>query len=199
MREIWRDIRDYEGQYQISNFGRCKSLARKNWNGYGYWYSNETYLKERPVRGYLNYQLRKHSKLKSIGIHQLVARAFIPNPLNLTEVNHIDGNKHNNHISNLEWCTHAENMKHAGKNNLMRKGINHPNTKATPEIIEEIYTKYMSGLYTQKQLENEYKISRGRISVIIKERNKQKQYESFTGKNKKNTEFFRQAREKYSE
>ena len=115
--EKWKDIKDYEGRYQISNLGRCKSLRRMNWNGVGYWESPELILKPLSTRGYHMYILRKNSTHKAMSVHQLVGKYFIPNPNNLPEINHIDRNKHNNKVSNLEWMTHADNMKHYKESN----------------------------------------------------------------------------------
>ena len=117
MEEIWKDIVNYEGQYQVSNYGRCKSLARMNWNGKVWWKSNEIMKKPSPSRGYHQQVLRKHCTPEAFSLHRLVAQYFIPNPLNLPEVNHKDRNKHNNHVSNLEWCTHADNMTHYKETN----------------------------------------------------------------------------------
>ena len=94
------------------------------------------YLKSRVNRyGYLHINLRKDKKGYDKTIHRLVAKAFIPNPENKPEVNHIDGNKLNNHVSNLEWCTRSENTKHAFDTGLTvipslgKKGELHPNYK----------------------------------------------------------------------
>ena len=95
MKEIWKDIEGYEGLYQVSNFGRVRSLK----NG------KVRILKPLTNKnGYLRVQLYKNNSLKTIFIHRLVAMAFIPNPNNLPMVNHKDEDKTNNIVSNLEWC-----------------------------------------------------------------------------------------------
>jgi hypothetical protein len=109
--EIWKNIEEYP-KYQVSNHGRIKSL---DFNG--------TKKKKilTPVvtrKGYLNINLYLNGKIKNIPIHRLVAKAFIENPENKPQVNHIDGNKKNNNVSNLEWCTNQENMLHAFKTGL---------------------------------------------------------------------------------
>ncbi len=115
MTELWRDIPGYEGRYQVSNLGRVKSLARVVERR-----SNTPFqLPERLLRprlshkGYLLAALCKESTQKNISVHRLVAEAFIPNPADLPEVNHIDGNKTNNRVTNLEWVTTKENTKHS--------------------------------------------------------------------------------------
>lgn len=121
MREIWKDVVGYEGYYQISNLGnvmrnkkQLKKIVDKN--------------------GYVFVRLYKNGKQKHFSVHRLVAVAFIPNPQNLPEVNHIDANKENNFVNNLEWCTHTENMVHAKIMKLQKfnplKGSLNPNSKS---------------------------------------------------------------------
>ncbi len=109
--EIWKDIDGYEGIYQISNLGRLKSLERKI--NYGNRILKEKILKS-PVAniGYCMVNLYKDNSRKLVLIHRLVAVAFIPNPKNKLEVNHIDSNKLNNKAENLEWATKRENLTH---------------------------------------------------------------------------------------
>lgn len=102
MQEIWKDIPNYENLYQISNRGRVKSLHNRH--------KNKKYLKPCPTsKGYMSVSLCKNHTQKSFHIHRLVAENFIPNPNNYPCINHIDENKENNDISNLEWCTYQYN------------------------------------------------------------------------------------------
>lgn len=113
--EKWKDIQGYEGKYQVSNYGRIKSLSRKISNGTGYYMSKEKILKGHVItNGYVQVELQGKGML----IHRLVAETFIENPYNKPQVNHIDGNKTNNIVTNLEWVTNGENQIHAYKNGL---------------------------------------------------------------------------------
>jgi len=109
MEEIYKEIPGFEGKYSVSNFGNVKSLN----------YLNQKYERQLvPIKhhgGYLVVHLGS-SCIKMI--HTLVANTFIPNPYGKKFVNHIDGNKHNNHVSNLEWVTSKENINHAIKTGL---------------------------------------------------------------------------------
>lgn len=102
--EVWKDVEGYEGLYQVSNFGRIKSLSRFINNRKGY-YCKEKILKENiTLKGYNRITLYKNTHPKSFFVHRLVAQAFIENPNKYFLVNHKDENKLNNCVSNLEWC-----------------------------------------------------------------------------------------------
>lgn len=117
MEEIWKDIKDCEGRYQISNIGRVKSLARDVVCGMG----NVVRFPERILKpqnttdGYFGVNIKINGKYRLRKIHRFVAQAFIPNPNDLPQVNHIDGNKLNNSVENLEWVTPHENILHSWK------------------------------------------------------------------------------------
>ena len=109
MIEEWRDIRGYEGLYQVSNTGLVRSLDRE---------VNGKFLRGKVLSSYSKHTypvvaLCNVNGKKSVRVHRIVAETFLENPYNLPEVNHIDGNKNNNHVENLEWCTHLENTNHA--------------------------------------------------------------------------------------
>lgn len=119
--EIWKDIPEYEGLYQASNLGRVRSLDRVSIGVRFNSTRKGRILKGRPVRhGYLAIVLYgKDLSLKNIAIHRVVAITFLDNPENKPCVNHKNLIKTDNRLENLEWCTHQENMKHAGKNGVM--------------------------------------------------------------------------------
>lgn len=105
--EIWKDIEGYEQIYQVSNLGNIKSLERTYWHGNRWYHQKEKLLSLKcDSAGYMSVMLyNKEHKSKRIMVHLLVARAFIPNPDNLPQINHKDENKLNNYVENLEWCT----------------------------------------------------------------------------------------------
>ena len=117
MQEVWKDIKGYEGLYQVSNLGRARSLDRYVRNGT----SNKNIKRGKILKpcatrdGYLQLNLIKNKKKKVSTVHRLVAKAFIVNFENKPCVNHIDGNKQNNNVENLEWVTYSENTIHAIK------------------------------------------------------------------------------------
>lgn len=117
--EIWKDIPNYDGLYQASNLGRIKSIERMR-------FDNHNLLEEKILKpaiqenGYCRIGLQKNNKRKSYQVHRLVALTFIPNLENKRTVNHIDGNKLNNNVNNLEWATDSENLKHAYDNHLFK-------------------------------------------------------------------------------
>lgn len=125
MNEIWKDIKGYEGYYQVSNLGRIKN------------FKNELHVASIDKYGYLQVVLYYKIKPKCFRVHRLVAEAFIPNPENKPEVNHIDGNKQNNCVSNLEWNTIQENSRHAWDTGLRKnvsEAVANSNRKRTKKI-----------------------------------------------------------------
>ena len=133
--EIWKDVKGYEGLYQVSNLGNVKSLV--GWNGKRY-IERERILKKTVHLACGNYyreivRLTKDMKGKNFKVHRLVAEAFLPNPNNLPQVNHIDGNTFNNNVNNLEWCTNRENIIHAYETGLKKS------YRPTKEELVELY------------------------------------------------------------
>lgn len=168
MKEIWKDIEGYEGIYKVSNDGKIKGLARliaKNKKG-------ERMLKEIIMvqtnnrKGYPLVGLSKKGTKKTLSVHRLVAITFIPNPENKPQVNHINGDKTDNRVENLEWCTGSENIKHAFKNGLMTaiSGDNCVSSKLTIDQAKEI--KYGHKGMSHRDIAKIYGIAHVQISSI---------------------------------
>ena len=105
MQEIWESVKGYEGLYEVSNLGRVRTLKRATTSG--------VVLKQAVKHGYMHVCLSKDGKPSTKRVHRLVAEAFIANPMDKPVVNHIDGDKTNNAVSNLEWATNSENELHS--------------------------------------------------------------------------------------
>ena len=130
MKETWIDIPEFEGYYQVSSLGRIKSF-HKNKNG--------VILSVKNSKGwYLSISLCKGKIRRTYKIHQLVAQCFLPNPNGKIQINHIDMNKQNNIVDNLEWVTCSENMKHASETNpSFLKGMIKRNQFINPKRIRQ--------------------------------------------------------------
>ena len=135
--EIWKDIPDYEGLYQVSNFGRVKSL----------YFGKERILKLSINKyKYLTVILHKNKKQKSFTVHRLVCLAFTPNPNNLPCINHKDENKQNNCVDNLEWCTNKYNSNYGN----CRKKISDKMKGKYKRENNPLYGKHLSEETKQK-------------------------------------------------
>lgn len=172
--EVWKDIKDYEGFYQISNFGRVKSLLRKiNYiNGSICIYKERILLFDNAKSNKLNQcykrvTLSKNNVPKRFQVHRLVGIYFLENPLNKPCVNHIDGNPSNNNFLNLEWCTHSENELHSY--NVLKK-INSIR-KLTNENVKYIRENFILGRNGNTiKLAKAFNVSLNTILNIIKNR-----------------------------
>ena len=154
------DIINYEKLYSIDESGRVYSIRYKR------------YLSpSRDSCGYLFVGLSNGGNVKQKLIHRLVAEAFIPNPFNKPQVNHMDGNKVNNQISNLEWCTQSENILHGFRHGLYKSntpvGSKHKKAKLNESQVLEIRKKYLLG-NKLTWLAREYGVSDALISNIVK-------------------------------
>ena len=160
--ELWRDIENYEGLYKVSNFGRVKSFH----------FGREKLLKAGVSNtGYVNVSLTKNKTKKNFNVHVLVAKAFIPNPDGKREVNHIDGDKLNNCVDNLEWVTGSENTRHAIQNGQMKikKGSQCYQAKLTDEQVRYIRENYTAHHHEfgEKALAKKFNVSSSTICDII--------------------------------
>jgi subtilase family serine protease len=154
-KEIFVPIKGFELSYKISNYGRVfslsKNIIKKNTLG---------------KRGYYTVDLSLNGKRKNVKIHRLIAIHFIPNPECKKYVNHIDGIKTNNSISNLEWCTAMENNVHAKNNGLNKDfGETHHNSKLSNSDV--IGIRELAGTLTHEEISVRYNTSRKNITKII--------------------------------
>ena len=126
--EIWKDIKDYEGLYQVSNYGRVRSLKYRKTN------ISHIMSPACDSNGYLGLYLYKDKNRKRFQIHRLVAEYFIPNPYNLSQVNHKDENKLNNTVENLEWCDSKYNVNFGSRNDRVSKKMT--NGKRSKQVLQ---------------------------------------------------------------
>ena len=158
MIEEWKDIKGYDGLYQVSNLGRVKSFKGKS----------ERILKPRVKRNdYSTVHLSKNNTSKDVLVHRLVAETFIPNPENKPQVNHIDEDKTNNVVSNIEWMTAKENINHGTRN--LRSGISNGKRVKVIDIANGEYNYYNS----ISECGRELNINQSTISNHLNGRSKQ--------------------------
>lgn len=167
--ETWKDVKGFEGKYQISNYGNVRSVPRKVKGTNGRIQNRKgVFKKSREDKdGYLtvNFYTEKGNRPKKI--HRLVAESFIPNKDHHKEVNHIDGDKTNNHVSNLEWTDRKGNIKHSVQSGLVLKGEKCPGAKLTNQQADEIRELYATKKYKQIEIAEMYGITDGQISRIV--------------------------------
>lgn len=155
MEEIWKHVKNYEGVYMVSNLGNVMSMPKKTRKG-------SRIMKPLKQR-YSTVDLCLNGCIIKKTVHRLVAEAFILNSENKPQVNHINGNKHDNRLCNLEWCTHSENQKHAIKEGLRTaKGVKNSQSKLGELDVINIY----KSTKPNNELSNIYNISVPSISGI---------------------------------
>ncbi len=170
-REIWKDIPGYKGHYKVSNLGRVKSIKRvvQREGQIGGLTINERILK--PIinkGGYHILYLSINGQKKTFLIHRAVAMTFLKNKFNKSDVNHIDGNKTNNSVKNLEWATSLENAKHAVKLGLNRptRGCSHPLSKWTNDQVLAVKTLLENRKHSYLEIEKRTGVSFHSIAKI---------------------------------
>lgn len=179
--EIWKDIPDYEGIYQVSNKGNVKSLSRVLIFSDGRVYRfSEKILKISPVGEgkYPTIHLYRDGVRKTLSIHKIVAQVFIPNPENKKTVNHKNGNKFDNRVENLEWMTYQENNNHAICNGLNKGtpyGVLSKLTRLNEDQILELYGNWKSktqGKFGTKYFADKFNLSENTIRSYIKNKDR---------------------------
>ena len=140
--EEWRDVAGYNGKYQVSNLGNVRSIDRTFVNACGVRVTRKGFPLKPMLNqgGYLKVTMHKRGKVNTEVVHRLVAEAFIPNNKHLPQVNHKDGDKSNNAVSNLEWCTSLENMHHAAQKGLRNNALEYAKSKRKAVIATNIET-----------------------------------------------------------
>lgn len=162
--EIWKPIDFTNGKYSVSNKGRVKNngFYANIGNGLKRWVKPRIKRLGKHNQGYFSVSLHRS---KTYLVHRLVAGEFLDNPQKLEFVNHIDGNKTNNNVDNLEWCTRQENETHAFKVGLKNStGSNNTMSKLTEEDVKQI--KYKERNKSLKSLSEKYDVHRMTISRI---------------------------------
>jgi hypothetical protein len=156
MQEIWKDIPKYFGKFQVSNMGRVR-------------HRDKGILKQHfQTRGYKIVSLRFGKQTRTKTVHRLVAEAFIDNPENKAQTNHINGKKTDNRVVNLEWCTAHENMRHASKMGLLnRKSYNKNVSVLSVNEVLQVRSIYDQGWFTVKEISHAYNVTPPAIYKII--------------------------------
>ena len=165
--EYFANLKGYENLYIISNYGEIKSVDKEVKNRNGCRKIKGKILKPKIDKyGYFRIGLTKNNKQKFYQVHRLVAETFIPNPNNYPIINHKDGDKQNNHISNLEWCTYSYNSQHAYNNGLKlgksaeHKGGKNPKSRLNEQEVLTILQDKKKGLTIKESyLKNQEKIT----------------------------------------
>lgn len=176
MREVWRSLKGivkFGEYYEVSNLGNIRSIDREiiMRNGVKRFYKSHLLKHKKNNRDYSIVIFNKNDEQITYLVHRLVALAFIPNPDNLPEVNHKDGNKDNNCVDNLEWVSSKENANHARKNGLINQhGQNSVNSKLSDEEAIKIRDLWFTGNYTQRELAEMFNVAQTTISRIVRRR-----------------------------
>jgi hypothetical protein len=166
--EIWKDIKGYEGKYQVSSIGRVKSLQRISTFNNSKGLKKEIIIKTWNDEGYIRVKLSNNSVEKTYRVHRLVANEFLENPFNKSQVNHKNGIKTDNSVENLEWVTNSENSIHAFENNLRKSplGSNHGNSKLNEQKVLEI--RKIGRSKSLKEIADIYCVDKSLISLILR-------------------------------
>ena len=154
MVEKWKDVEGYIGFYAVSNIGRMRNRHGR-------------VLKTPLANGYPLITLCKKGGRKNAFVHRLVAKAFIQNPERKSQVNHKDGNRSNNHVGNIEWCTPLENTRHAYITGLANQtGTNHNGVKLTEIEVLAMRCSSKEGA-TQRAIASRYNVTQANVCAVV--------------------------------
>lgn len=170
--ELWKDIQEFNNDYQISNNGRIRSKSAVIIRSNGKPYTRAAKILKPSTSGrgkYLGGAVCVNKKMTSYKIHRYVAKYFVDNPNNKPEVNHIDGNTLNNHFSNLEWVTRKENIQHCIDNNLQDafKGEEVGTSILKENEVLAIRKEFKPRVVTRRVLAEKYNVSEATIKDIL--------------------------------
>ena len=184
--EEWRPVKGYEDWYSVSSFGRVKCIFDFPYKGFGSrLYKDKMIIDFDTVRTTTYMRVGLTNPLtntrKTHNVHRLMLEAFVPNDDNKPYINHIDGNKHNNLLSNLEWCTASENTKHAWDNNLCTRleGEDANHSKYTEDLVYQVLDLYYNDLETCHTIAKIVKIHAGYVRYIVRGKRWMKCYNAF--------------------
>jgi hypothetical protein len=167
--EIWKDVKGWEGLYQVSSLGRFKSLSREKTIGKnGKMIIKSFIMKQNEVKGYLSIIFYKNGVIEKHQSHRVVANNFIENLENKRTVNHINGNKKDNKINNLEWLSDSEQQKHAIKIGLREKTLGEKSnfSKLNEKLVKEIRELHKKNVKC-KEIASIYNVCKNNIYSIV--------------------------------
>lgn len=162
MEEVWKPVEDYEGLYEVSNLGNVKSI------GPGHRRKRGNLSPEAGKYGHKRVLLYKDGQREKWLVHRLVAFAFLGVPPEKYEVNHIDFDPTNNHVDNLEWVPHRDNILHSRDRLARKRGESHGRSKLTAEQAQAIKDRYAQGGISFAKLAKEFDVSPQQCHKIVR-------------------------------
>ena len=167
---MWKDVVGYEGRYKVSSDGGVRSIGRYKEAGnqfkkFNYWVIGKELRLSQDKDGYKVVSLGKDGERVTKKVHRLVSEAFIPNHESYPAVNHLDSDRANNSLCNLEWCTNKMNSAHASKSGNVLKGESH--SKVRLGLVEFKFLKlWVDRGYSSKELQRAFDVSKSIISAV---------------------------------
>lgn len=171
--EIWKELEEFNGKYLVSTLGRLKSMPNKR-------YKTEHIIKGTiDKKGYLRVRLRKKGFSKVYLVHRLIAKTFILNPNNYEQINHINENKLNNSVENLEWCTNKQNCNH-GTRTLRMKHTKHSKNQWIKKPVVAIKNNKIAMCFSSTHRATKYGLLQSAICMCCNHKRGYKSYKGYT-------------------